>query len=232
MEIYAYLTMDFGRMEGIIEAARAIQAQSTNDPDLHRAFEDVISTYEGKYYLRTDVLNSLWVKSFDEVPGFEKTVEEEAAELIKEVTGFDIAKGWSDWSFVYSTVNYALDLGMQLSDGSKLSKTTMKFMSQISVMNAASNAYSAAVSNIRNGDHSATAVAAVRRQFAAYKVSMVELYDTMIDMATNHMFGLGEDSTIINYLGSEKDKLESIYLINDMDQFITGITLAEYRRTH
>ncbi len=233
--ITTYMTMDFGRMESIIEAARAIQAQATDDPDLRRAFEDVILTYEGAYYLRTDHLNTLMIGRIEKVVDIldlDTKAEEKAIEIIKEVTGFDIAKGWSDWSIVYSTVKFALDLGMKLSDGSKYSKSMLQFMSQISVMSAANDAYSAAVTRIQEGDHSATAVAAVRRQFAAYKVSMVELYDAMIDMASSHILGIGEDNTLINYLQSEKDKLESIYLINDMDQFITGITLAEYRRTH
>ena len=235
LEILAYVTMDFGRMQGIIEAARAIQKEASDDPDLHRAFEDVIQTYEHKYYIATDQIAEVVLNLLKEMD-VDKWVDEKgskaAVAVIKKITGFDAAKGWSDWSFVYGTVNFAVDLGMDISKGAKYSESMLQFMSQISVMHASSNAYSSAVQRIQDGDHSASAVAAVRRQFAAYKASMVELYDTMLSMASNHLFGIGEDSVLISYLQYEKDKLESISLVNDYNRFVNGISLAEYRRTH
>lgn len=111
-------------------------------------------------------------------------------------------------------------------------KTMLQFMSQITVMSASWNAYETAVNRIRQGDHSEAAVAAVRRQFVAYKSSLLVLYDTMVDMASNHLFGIGEDSVLINYLQYEKDQIESVYLTNDVDQFVWAISLEEYKRLH
>ena len=233
LDVIMYITLDFGRMETIIEAARAIQREAAGDPDLIQAFEDVVLTYEKQYYKRTDVIAKLVTDALkDLTDAADEWITSKAREVIKQITGFDVSVGWSDWSFVYSMVNFAVDLGMQLSNGAKYSKTMLQFMSQITVMSASWNAYETAVNRIRQGDHSEAAVAAVRRQFVAYKSSLLVLYDTMVDMASNHLFGIGEDSVLINYLQYEKDQIESVYLTNDVDQFVWAISLEEYKRLH
>ena len=232
-ETYTYLVMDFGRMQDVIATARAIQKETISDPDLHRAFDDVILTYEGAYCLKTDQLVAKIADAYGDFADMvEKDAAKAAADIIKELTGFDVTKGWSDFGFVYSAVNYAVDLGMKHSGASDYAEFTLQFMSQISVMVAAERAYSTAVNCIKEGNHSDSAVEAVRRQFVAYKTSMVQLYDAMLSMATNHIWGIGEDPVLITYLQYEKDKLESVCLVNDISQFVNGISLDEFRRIH
>ena len=143
-----------------------------------------------------------------------------------------VAEEWSDFSYVYSAVNFALDMTMELTGGAKLSKSSMKFMSQISVVSAADNAYSAAVNKIRDGDHSPAAVAAVRMQFEMYKAAVIELYKTMMSMACSHILDINEDSDIKNYLQSELDKLSSMYLADSYDEYPTGISFEDFMRSH
>ena len=233
LELYSYMVMDFGRMQGVIETAKAIQREATDDPDLHRAFDDVIKAYEEQYYLRTDHLTNLMVKLLeDQIDLVEKEATKVAVDVIKELTGFDVTQGWSDFGFVYSTVNYMLDLGLKHSGAADYSDAMLEFMSQISIMSASQDAHHSAVDRIKSGDHSAAAVEGVRRQFAAYKASMVELYDTMLTMATGHIWGIGEDVVLITYLQYEKDKLESVYLVNDYALFVNGISYKEFKRTY
>ena len=229
LDLAYFLTMDCARMEGVLQAARAVQAQTANDPDLNAAFDDVLDEYETKYLY---AINEALLKGESLL---EKTAGKYVGDFVKDVTGFSAltaAAEWSDFSYVYSAVNFALDMTMELTGGAKLSKSSMKFMSQISVVSAADNAYSAAVNKIRDGDHSPAAVAAVRMQFEMYKAAVIELYKTMMSMACSHILDINEDSDIKNYLQCELDKLSSMYLADSYDEYPTGISFEDFMRSH
>ena len=103
----------------------------------------------------------------------------------------------------------------------------MGFMSQITVMQTAMDAFDQAVRNVKMGYISDSVIANVRTQFELYKASKVELYTKMLEMECNNYTGSDEDEILIkSYLQYEINKLRSIELtkeIFDLDKIRNGV---------
>ena len=133
---------------------------------------------------------------------------------------------------LYSFVSFALDKFMNVSGGEDRAEAILSLFSQIAVRQTAMDAYEAAVSNVASGNNVDDAVVSVRKQFELYKASTIELYNQILEIENNHLFGINEDAMLKNYLQFEINKLEKIRLVNDYELFINAISFDEYKNKY
>ena len=231
----AYMEADFSNMLDIIDAVKEMQKYSIHDKDLQNAFDDVILIYENKWFGHFDTLfESIFSNAMKyTVEGKLEIIDQALFESIcqnfatEELTEKTLEKYLSQTHTLYKFFDFAADMGMLISGMKARADAVMGFMSQITVMQTAMDAFDQAVRNVKMGYISDSVIANVRTQFELYKASKVELYTKMLEMECNNYTGSDEDEILIkSYLQYEINKLRSIELtkeIFDLDKIRNGV---------
>ena len=245
LNIAAYIATDFLYMHDLIEGVREMQCYSLDDPDLLHAFDDVIEEYENEWYKSAggiinrvikDYLGDLAEFAWDNT--IVEHIDKKLFETFSKTFGDSkMAKSVLDHKYasagkLYSFVSFALDKFMNVSGGEDRAEAILSLFSQIAVRQTAMDAYEAAVSNVASGNNVDDAVVSVRKQFELYKASTIELYNQILEIENNHLFGINEDAMLKNYLQFEINKLEKIRLVNDYELFINAISFDEYKNKY
>lgn len=248
LDFAALFSEDLSRNLDIIDAVREMRNYTGSDLDLKNAFDDVVTMYEDKYLNAVSIfVSDLLDTYFSDIVDFvlESTdsytldiVDEHAYNAVmlkftdrytKEYFTKYIERGHKGAKSLYAFANLALDTVMSLSSGKTRAAATRNFLLQVNVTYTASTAYEAAVERVKEGNTSKDALLNVRTQFALYRAALADLYDEMLDMESSHLFGIGEDNDLINYLQYEAEKIRNVELTNDPANYIQAITLEEFR---